>query len=333
MTSRCLVTGGAGFIGAHLTRHLLDEGNLVVVLDDLSGGLSSNVDKRAELVTGSITDARIVDAIFEGPRFDVVYHLAAYAAECLSHFIKRFNYENNLGGSMNLLNAAVNHDVGHFVFTSSAAVYGSSQCPASEDARPEPEDSYGIAKFAVEQELVITEHMFDLPFTIFRPHNVYGEMQNISDRYRNVIGIFMNQILRGAPMSIFGDGEQTREFTHVSDVVPAIAAAPSIVQARNEVFNLGADEGCSINSLADMVRIAMGAPNHNIVHHPAREEVRHVVLDHEKAHQTFGIRAMTPLEEGLTAMAEWARLRGPQQTSPFSSVEIKRKLPSIWRTV
>ena len=170
-----------------------------------------------------------------------MYHLAAYAAEGLSHFIKRFNYNNNLIGSVNLINAAINHDVKCFVFTSSIAVYGAGQSPMSEDMTPVPEDSYGISKLAVEQELRVSHEMFGLNFVVFRPHNVYGERQNIGDRYRNVVGIFMNQLLRGEPMTIFGDGTQERAFTHIDDVAPIIAHRAETPSGTESDFQRGAD--------------------------------------------------------------------------------------------
>ena len=220
-----LVTGGAGFMGSHVADHLLAKGHNVVVLDDLSGGFRENVPAGATFVEGSITDHELIDRLFDRHSFDYVYHLAAYAAEGLSHFIKRFNYNNNLIGSVNLVNASINHEVKCFVFTSSIAVYGAGQSPMSEEMIPVPEDSYGISKLAVEQELRVSHEMFGLDYVIFRPHNVYGERQNIGDRYRNVVGIFMNQLLRGEPMTIFGDGMQQRAFTHIDDVAPIIAAS------------------------------------------------------------------------------------------------------------
>ena len=180
--TRALVTGGAGFIGSHLADFLVDDmGFDVVVLDDLSGGSRDNIHPKAAFVEGSIVDAPLVNRLFEQHRFDYVYHLAAYAAEGLSHFIKRFNYTNNLIGSVNLINASVNHDVRCFVFTSSIAVYGTNRVPLTEDLIPVPEDSYGIAKLAVEQELRISRELFGLDYVIFRPHNVYGERQNLGD--------------------------------------------------------------------------------------------------------------------------------------------------------
>src|SRR5947209_9334431 len=148
-----LVTGGAGFIGSHVADHLLRLGHRVVVLDDLSGGFIDNVPPDATFVNGSILDEQLVERLFAENEFSYVYHLAAYAAEGLSHFIRRFNYHNNLIGSVNLINEAVNHSVKTFVFTSSIAVYGAAQAPMTESTLPVPEDPYGISKLAVEQDL------------------------------------------------------------------------------------------------------------------------------------------------------------------------------------
>ena len=241
MESVSLVTGGAGFVGSHVVEALLARGERLVVLDDLSGGFAENVPPGVTLVTGSIVDHELVDSVFRQHRVRRVYHLAAYAAEGLSHFIRRFNYQNNLIGSVNLINASVNHEVECFVFTSSIAVYGPNQVPMHEELVPTPEDPYGIAKLAVEQDLRACHAQFGLPSVIFRPHNVYGERQNIGDRYRNVIGIFMNQIMGGEPMTIFGDGSQTRAFTYAGDIAPVIAEAAFRPAAHGQVFNVGAD--------------------------------------------------------------------------------------------
>ena len=177
--------------------------------------------------------------------FQYVFHLAAYAAEGLSHYIKRFNYENNLIGSVNLINESINHGVRCFVFTSSIAVYGTGrELPLTEQTIPSPEDPYGVAKLAVEQELAVSQQHFGLDYVIFRPHNVYGERQNIADKYRNVVAIFMNQLLQGRPMTVFGDGRQTRAFTYISDVASLIARSVDIPAARNRVFNIGSDDPC-----------------------------------------------------------------------------------------
>jgi len=329
--SKILVTGGAGFIGCHVAEHLVRQGHTVTVLDDLSGGFVENIPDGATFVRGSITDQELVNSLFARSRFDFVYHLAAYAAEGLSHFIKNFNYTNNLTGSVNLINAAVNTGVQCFVFTSSIAVYGTSQVlPMTEDTVAEPEDSYGIAKLAVEQELRASKKMFGLNYIIFRPHNVYGERQNIGDRYRNVIGIFMNQILRQRPMTVFGDGSQARAFSYIDDVAPVIADAIDTPQAYNQVFNVGADQPYTVNELTRAVAQAMGVEP-EIVHLPARNEVLLAFSSHEKVRRIFGDRPRCSLETGLSRMAAWVTTHGARTSEPFKHIEIEKNLPQIWR--
>ena len=327
---RSLVTGAAGFIGSHVTRRCLELGHEVVGIDDLSGGFRENLPHGATFLEGSVTDAAFVDRLFEQERFDFVYHLAAYAAEGLSHFIRRFNYTNNVIGSMNLINNAVRQRVQRFVFTSSIAVYGENQLPMSEDLVPGPEDPYGIAKYAVELDLHAAHSMFGLEYTIFRPHNVYGEHQNIGDRYRNVVGIFMNQVMQGQPMTIFGDGSQSRAFSHVDDVAPVIAASASEPRAANEVFNIGADQATTVAELAGLVADAFGVEP-KVQHVPARNEVAHAFAAHDRAREVFGAGSTVPLREGIARMAEWARRTGPRGSKPFEGIEITENLPPAWR--
>jgi UDP-glucose 4-epimerase len=332
MKPTSLVTGGAGFMGSHVAEHLLGMGHDVVVLDDLSGGFRENVPASATFVKGSILDYTLIDALFERHRFHYVYHLAAYAAEGLSHFIKRFNYNNNLIGSVNLINAAVNHEAKRFIFTSSIAVYGAGQSPMSEDMIPVPEDSYGISKLAVEQELRVSHEMFGLDYVIFRPHNVYGERQNVGDRYRNVVGIFMNQLLRGEPMTIFGDGNQQRAFTHIDDVAPIIARSGELDAAKNQIFNIGADTPYTVNELAEIVARAMRYPC-KINHLDARNEVKTAFSDHSKAERVFGGSDKISLQAGTEKMALWVREHGSRESNIFDGVEIMKNMPPSWAKV
>ncbi|HOK47694.1 MAG TPA: NAD-dependent epimerase/dehydratase family protein, partial [Bryobacteraceae bacterium] len=168
-----LVTGGAGFIGSHVTDELIRAGHRVIVLDDLSGGSLENVNPKASLRVGSVTDPAFVDSVFSGARIDYVYHFAAYAAEGLSHFVRRFNYTNNVVGSANLINASVRHGVRCFVYASSIAVYGAAPVPMREDVVLAPVDPYGVAKLAVELDLRAARRLFGLDYVIFKPHNVY----------------------------------------------------------------------------------------------------------------------------------------------------------------
>lgn len=326
-----LVTGGAGFIGSHVVGELIKSGKRVVVLDDLSGGHRENVPKGAIFIKGSVTNALLVNRLFKKYKFVFVYHLAAYAAEGLSHFIRRFNYENNLVGSINLINASVNYDVKCFIFTSSIAVYGKNQLPMREDMVPAPEDPYGISKYAVELDLQAAHKMFGLNYIIFRPHNVYGERQNIWDKYRNVIGIFIKKALAGEPLTVFGDGSQTRAFTYITDVAPLIAQAPEIKKAYNRVFNVGAHQPYTVKELAEKI-LKLVRSEAGVVHLPPRNEVLHAHSDHSLLREIFNFEPQVGLDEGLLKMINWVRgIKKPRSSKIFKNLDIERNLPLIWR--
>lgn len=336
-TFSILVTGGAGFMGSHVVDSILAipawPQARIVVLDDLSGGTRENVpaDPRVEFVLGSINDQALIEELFARHRFRYVYHLAAYAAEGLSHFIRHFNYTNNLLGSVRLINAAVNHGCQGFVFTSSIAVYGQGRSPLSEDHVPAPVDPYGIAKYAVELDLAAAAQTHGLKHVIFRPHNVYGPRQNLADKYRNVVGIFMNRLLHNQPMPIFGDGTQTRAFSYIGDVAPAIARSPLNPDATNRTFNLGSDRADSVNRLADLVAEALGVPADK-AYLPPRHEVHIAYCDHTRARRAFPELTDTPLSSGLARMAQWARQTEIPSPQSFKPLEIEAGLPPSWRT-
>ncbi len=324
-----LVTGGAGFIGAHVSRELLALGHKVIVLDDLSGGDEDYLAEGVVFIKGSIVDHELLSQIFTEYKFDYVYHLAAYAAEGLSHFIKRFNYNNNLIGSVNLINESVKHKIKCFVFTSSIAVYGGLEPPMTEDMVPVPEDPYGIAKLSIEHDLRVTKEMFDLDYVIFRPHNVYGEYQNIGDKYRNVVGIFMNQLMQGNALTVFGDGLQSRAFSYIGDVAPQIAKCVDVKEAYGEIFNIGADQEFTVKELAEVVMKAMGATS-ELRYLDARNEVTHAYASHDKAKRVFGVGEFTSLEDGIKKMADWAHTAGIKHSEKFKDIEIHEKLPPLW---
>jgi UDP-glucose 4-epimerase len=327
---RALVTGAAGFIGSHVADRCLALGMEVVATDDLSGGFRENVPARATWVRGDLRDRGFVSRLWAdcGP-FDYVYHLGAYAAEGLSHFIRAYNYTTNLVASAHLINEAVKARLRCFVFASSIAVYGKGQLPMTEEMVPQPEDPYGISKYAVELDLEAARRMFGMNYVVFRPHNVYGERQNIADKYRNVIGIFMNQVLRARPMTVFGDGLQTRAFSHVDDVAPVIARAPLVPAAMNQVFNIGADTPYTVLQLAEEVAAAFGKPC-QVEQLPARNEVLHAFSDHAKIRRVFDTPPPIDLQTGIRRMADWVRSRGPATPVRFSDIEIRYKLPAGW---
>lgn len=324
-----LVTGGAGFIGAHVAIELIALGHHVIILDDLSGGFEKNIPKGAVFIRGSITNHKLLEKIFSEHSFDYVYHLAAYAAEGLSHFIKRFNYTNNLIGSVNLINEAVKNKVKCFVFTSSIAVYGGAKPPVNEDMIPLPEDPYGVAKLAVEYDLKSTHEMFGLNYIIFRPHNVYGEFQNLGDKYRNVVGIFINQLMQGKALTVFGNGDQTRGFSYIGDVAPHIANCVNIPEAYNQTFNIGSDKEYTIKELAQELMRAMNIKT-EIRHVEPRYEVLHMFAKHDKAKRILKINTETSLKDGIEKMIVWAKKEGIKKSEKFKNIEITEKLSPIW---
>ena len=228
-----------------------------------------------------------------------------------------------------MINESVKHKIKCFVFTSSIAVYGAGQLPMTEDLTPMPEDPYGIAKYAVEQDLRAAHEMFGLNYVIFRPHNVYGEYQNIADKYRNVLGIFMNQLLQEKPLTIFGDGMQTRAFSYIGDVAPYIAKSVEIKEAYNQVFNIGADKEYTVKELAETIMKVMETKQ-ELKFLPARNEVVNAYSDHSKAKNIFGISKTTSLIDGVTKMVEWVKRYGAKETPKFKNIEILENLPSIW---
>jgi len=330
MRKNILITGGAGFIGSHIADKLCHSYNVTVV-DDLSGGDKINVNDACDLIEGDVSDAVLISKLFKLIKFDYVFHLAAYAAEGLSHFIRKFNYTNNLIGSVNIINECIKHEVKCLVFTSSIAVYGKNQLPMKEDLTPHPEDPYGIAKYAVELDIRAAHEMFGLNYIIFRPFNVFGERQNINDKYRNVIGIFINQILSGKPLTIFGDGAQIRAFTYIDDISSIMADSIFVKNAYNNTFNIGSDKFYTVNKLAEIVKKTIN-PDAEIIYHNKRKEVDHAYCDISKIQEYILNIKYTPLECGIKNMVKWARASKIKKPESFKNIEIEKNLPESWRS-
>jgi UDP-glucose 4-epimerase len=171
--------------------------------------------------------------------------------------------------------------------------------------------------------------MFGLNYIIFRPHNVYGEFQNLGDRYRNVVGIFMNQLMQGKTLTVFGDGGQTRAFSYIGDVAPYIARSVDVKEAYNEIFNIGADKEFTVKELAETIMKAIGIDG-QLRYLPARNEVLHAHSDHSKIRKIFNTPAPVSLYDGLKKMADWARQAGIRKSPKFENIEIEEKLPAVW---
>jgi UDP-glucose 4-epimerase len=304
----------------------MSRGHDVVVVDNLTGGWRDNVPEGASFAHADLATANL-DVLFKVWKPTHVWHLAAYAAEGLSHWVREFNYTNNVIGSVRLLNASIKSGLERFTFTSSMAVYGAQKPPFTELMRPTPEDPYGIAKYTVEQDLAASGQLFDLPYVIFRPHNVYGPGQNIGDPYRNVVGIFMRKGLGGEPLTVYGDGTQTRAFSYITDIVDPMLRSLD-VDITGQTVNIGGEQVITIGELADQVALRFGV---EVKHSDPRVEVKHAFCNHAKARDLLGFNPQVSLEVGLDRMEDWVRAAGVRW-SKTPALELTEGLPSFWRS-
>jgi UDP-glucose 4-epimerase len=292
-----LVTGGAGFIGSNLVDALVARGNEVVVLDDLSSGKHSNVNPAARFVEGSILTGALDEAMRDA---EVCFHLAAQADVPTSVARPEFDAQVNVVGTVRVLAAAGNSPV---VFSSTGgAIYGECERPAREDAPLLPLSPYGIAKLAAEEYLAGWNRMHGTRHTALRVANVYGPRQE-AGLEGGVVAIFLNAMAAGAETRIYGDGQQTRDFVHVDDVVRALMAAV----ARSGAFNVGGGVETPILELHQLCRAVTGDLRQPIFG-PAREgDVLRSVLDVSRIERELGWRQKVPLDDGLRGTWDWVR--------------------------
>jgi UDP-glucose 4-epimerase len=327
-TKRVLVTGGAGFIGSWLVDNLVEQGHEVVSADNFLGGKEENVNPDCEFVKADLIRRQEVAPLVKG--VDLIFHFAAYAAEGQSIFSPISINEINLIPMNNLLVEAVNNDVQRFVFASSMAVYGQQKPPFDERLPRKPEDPYGAAKAYCENMLEIFSETYNFEHVILRLHNVYGPRQNIADPYRNVLGIWINRILRGKPPVIYGDGKQTRAFSYIDDVTPAIANAGLSSRAKGHAINVGSDETVSVGRACSLLLAVMGSdfkPQHE---NSRPGEVKHAYSTVKKSVDVLGYETRHGLKDGLGKMVEWAKQVGPQQPTYTLPLEITKGAPRIW---
>jgi UDP-glucose 4-epimerase len=328
---KILLTGCAGLLGSNYGRHLIENGHEVIGIDNLSGGYKAFVPKgeKFTFVKLNLENQKKVKEVFEQHQPDVLCHFAAYAAEGLSPFIRNYNYRNNLICSANLINECITHDT-KMIFTSSMAVYGEQEPPFIEDKKPQPTDPYGVAKYAVEVDLELARQQFGLRYTIVRPHNVLGVYQNIWDKYRNVIGIFIRKTLNGQPILIYGDGEQTRAFSDIKYYMEPFDKL--LTSFDGEIFNIGADKYFTLNEVAETVQSIGKKYGYEvpIEHGEPRHEVKHAYCDHTKAKNMLEFEDNTNLVDLIESMFVWA-MKQPNRKVKDMPYEVTKDIYDYWK--
>jgi len=332
MSKNILITGIAGLLGSRLADWIIENtDNNVVGIDDLSGGYKDNINKGAVFYEKNLTELDDIDEIFKKHKPDIVYHFAAYAAEGLSPFIRSYNYKNNLIASANLITLSIKHDVDRFIFASSMSVYGDKyKPPFHEDLQQSPIDPYGVAKFSVEQDLKIAYDQHGLKYTIVRPHNFYGRNQNIWDKYRNVLGIWMYQILNDQQPTIFGDGEQKRAFSYVDDSIIPFWNASQRDICVDQIINLGGIKEHTINEACDVL-LKVSGTDLKPLYLEQRHEAKHAWSTWQKSIDMLDFKHSIDLEEGLTMMWNWAKTQPMRDRFVWPSYELEKGIYEFWK--
>ena len=331
MNKTVLITGVAGLLGSRLADWIIETqpDTTVVGVDDLSGGFKENVNPKVKFWQMNLIEHPI-ENIFEAHDIDYVFHFAAYAAEGLSPFIRTYNYDNNLKSTARLVNECIKNDVKRLVFTSTLAVYGHGYGGIFDEKQQQaPIDPYGVAKYACEMDIQIAGEQHGLDWCIIRPHNVYGIKQNIWDKYRNVLGIWMFQHLNGIDMTIFGDGEQTRAFSYIDDSLEPLWNAAIRPEASKEIINLGGIREISINEAAQTLQDVIGEGE--VKYLEARHEVKHSIPTFQKSIDLLGFEHKTDLKEGLTEMWKWAQQQPMRERFVWPSYELEKGIYSFWK--
>lgn len=331
MGKKVLITGIAGLLGSKLADWII--ANVpdveVVGIDDLSGGYKENVNSKVIFWQQNLVEHPIENA-FDVHRFDYVFHFAAYAAEGLSPFIRQYNYENNLVATTRIINNCIKYGVKRLVFTSTLAVYGHGEGGLFDEKQtPKPIDPYGVAKYACEMDIQIANEQHGLDYCIIRPHNVYGRNQNIWDKYRNVLGIWMYQHLNGEPMTIFGDGEQSRAFSCIDDIVEPLWNSAIRNEASKQIINLGGIEEWTINNANNVLKSVMGGGE--VIYKEGRHEVKHSIPTYQKSIDILGFEHKTSLKDGLKDMWDWAQTQPKRKRFIWPSYELDNGIYSFWK--
>lgn len=331
--SKILITGIAGLVGSNFAKYLLenkkDDIELLVGIDNLSGGYSENISHNIAFHNiDLVKDKNQLNNLFKHYDFDYVYHCAAYAAENMSPFIRKFNYDTNLVASSRLISNSIQYNIKRFVFFSSLAVYGHGIPPFIESLTPCPNDPYGISKYAVEMDLRVAQEQHGLDYCVVRPYNLYGPSQNIWDKYRNCLGIWMYQILNDKPITIFGDGLQKRAFTYIDNILEPLYNTTKD-NAKNEIINLGDSKEYTIKEAAETLINIIGKGE--ITYLEPRHEVKEAWCDNTKAKNLLEYNDKISLEEGLTRMWNWALEQPMRKQKTWKKLELDKGIYEYWK--
>ncbi len=311
---RILITGGAGFIGGHLAELLLEREHSVIALDNLTTGKRSNLPAAARLIEGDVTDLETLNRILaEG--VDAVMHIAGQASIRLSYADPTNDLNVNTLGTIRVLQACLAHRVPRLLYASSMTIYGGEPpTPTAESVPANPISYYAITKYAAERYVHATALRPDLGInfnvTSFRMFNVYGPRQSLTNAYQGVFAIFVGNVLRGEPINIYSDGEQARDFVHVTDVARAWADALDAPATYGEIINLGTGQPTSVNALADLVLASFGytRATYPVHHHPAHAgDMRVSAADIRRAQELLGWSPQVAVADGMAETIAWAR--------------------------
>jgi len=328
---KVLITGVAGLLGSRLADYIIENHPdvHVVGMDDLSGGYKENVHPSVEFWQMNLV-THPIENCFEVHKFDYVYHFAAYAAEGLSPFIRQYNYENNLVATARIINQCIKNDVKRLIFTSTMAVYGHGSGDIFDESQvPCPVDPYGIAKYACEMDIKVAGEQHGLDWCIIRPHNVYGIKQNIWDKYRNVLGIWMYQYMNNEPMTIFGDGEQKRAFSFIDDCLEPMWKASQQENCSKEIINLGGTKHYTINEANNILKGVI--KDGETVYKEQRHEVKVAVPTWQKSVELLKYEDKTSLYDGLSQMWEWAQKQPNRKRFMWDKYELEKGIYSFWK--
>lgn len=329
--NKILITGVAGLLGSRLADYLIENqpGIKIIGIDDLSGGFKENIHPDVNFYEMGLNNPEL-KIIFENEKPDYVYHFAAYAAEGLSPFIRTYNYQNNLVATANIINECIRHNVKRLIFTSTLAVYGRGNGGIFEETQtPNPIDPYGVAKYACEMDIQIAGEQHGLDWCIIRPHNVYGIKQNIWDKYRNVLGIWMFQHMNKLPTTIFGDGSQTRAFSYIDDSLRPLWNAAIKPEASKQIINLGGIEEYSIVEANNILREIIGCDSVEFLEQ--RHEVKHSIPTWQKSIDILEFKHKTSLKDGLTEMWHWAKKQPIRERFIWPSYELDNGIYKFWK--